>query len=76
MDPLNREKIHGRMVNFHPSVRDSGFTHLQRRLDPNEARTLFDAARTQGEAHFEDRGGRNFTIRYDRGKGTYDLHER
>jgi hypothetical protein len=71
-----REKIHGFLVNFDEALKSTGIYHLQYDLDSRAARTLFEAARNEGEAYFEDDRERKFTLVYNRSDGTYDLERR
>ena len=75
-NPLKRESVHGRLVNFNQSLKETAVRHLRFNLESREAKSLFDAARSSGEAQFEDRMNRNFTLVYNRGDGTYHLVER
>lgn len=45
-------------------------------IDPEEVKTLFDAATAKGEAHFETQSGENFTIKYDYSSRAYTLEKR
>ena len=69
---MAREKVHGFLVNFDESLRSTGVYYLQRDLNPEAARTFFDAARAHGESHFEDDRERRFTLTHN-GDGTYTL---
>lgn len=69
-----REKIDGFLVSFDESLRDTGVYYLQRDLNPQAARTLFEAARSRGESHFEDDHERRFTLIHN-SDGTYNLEE-
>lgn len=73
---MRKEKIQGFLVSFDDSLRNTAVYYLQRDLNPAAARTLFEAARTRGEAHFEDDRERRFILIYNRSDGTYDLEER
>lgn len=72
---MRKEKIQGFIVNFDDSLRNTAVYYLQRDLNPAAARTLFEAARAEGRAHFEDDHERRFTLIHN-GDGTYDLEER
>ncbi len=71
---MERVKIHGFLVTFDEEVRETGAYHLERVLQPDEVKTLFDAARSKGKAYFVNRGGRHFILTH-RSDGTYDLEE-
>ena len=45
-------------------------------IDPEEVKTLFDAACAKGEAPFETQSGENFSIKYDYRSRTYTLEKR
>ena len=71
-----REKVHGFLVNFDEALRHTGFYYLRQDLQFDEARSLFDAARSRGQSHFEDDHERQFTLVYNRSDGTYDIERR
>ena len=68
-----RERISGFLVNFDDALKSTGVYYLQRDLNPQAGRTLFEAARDHGEAHFEDDRERRFTLVFNRSDGTYTL---
>lgn len=70
---MKREKIHGFLVNFEDSLKNTGIYYLQYDLNPGAARTFFEAARNESQAHFEDDHERRFTLIYNRSDGTYNL---
>lgn len=70
-----RDKICGFLVNFDEALRDTAVYYLQRDLNPEASRTLFEAARAEGRSHFEDDRERRFTLTHN-GDGTYDLEAR
>lgn len=72
---IKKESVHGFWVEFEENLRD-GIRYLREDLQYGEAKTLFDAARLRGSAEFEDDYDRDWTIIYNRGKGTYTLIRR
>lgn len=72
---MAREKVSGFLVNFDESLRTTGIYYLQRDLNPEAARTLFEAARSRGESHFEDDHERRFTLTHN-SDGTYTLEQK
>ncbi len=70
-----KERIHGFWLKFDGGLRE-GVRYLRDDLQYREAKTLFDAARLQGTAEFEDDYDRDWTLIYNRGKGTYTLVRR
>ncbi|MBZ9578639.1 hypothetical protein KJA14_02200 [Patescibacteria group bacterium] len=70
-----KEKIHGFLLKFEEELRE-GVRYLRDDLQYREAKTLFDAARLQGTAEFEDDYDRDWTLTYNRGEGTYTLVRR
>jgi len=72
---MNKEYIHGFYVNFEEADRD-GIYYLREDLQYREAKTLFDAARVNGSAFFEDDYDRDWTITYNATDGTYTLVRR
>lgn len=73
---MGREKVQGFLVDFDGALKNTGIYYLQHDLNPAAARTLFEAARSQGEAHFEDDHERRFTLVFNRSDGTYTLEAR
>ncbi|KKQ75990.1 MAG: hypothetical protein US98_C0055G0002 [Parcubacteria group bacterium GW2011_GWC1_38_6] len=71
-----KELIHGFRVVFDEEVLVSAVKYLRYDLQPNEAKTLFDAARLRGNAEFEDDQDRDWTLTYNRGDNTYTLFHR
>jgi hypothetical protein len=69
---IKKENVHGFLVEFDEKLRD-GIRYLRDDLQYKEAKTLFDAARLRGSAEFEDDYDRDWTIIYNRQKGTYTL---
>ncbi len=69
-----KEAIHGFYLNFEDADRD-GVYYLRQDLQYREAKTLFDAARVQGSAHFEDDQDRDWSLNYN-SDGTYTLVRR
>lgn len=72
---MTRERVHGFLVNFDESLKNTGLYYLQRDLQIEEAKSLFEAARAHGKAYFEDDHERQFTLIYQ-SDGTYDLEGR
>lgn len=70
-----KERVHGFLIEFDEELKD-GIRYLRDDLQYGEAKTLFDAARFDGEAEFEDDYDRDWTIIYNRGKDTYSLVRR
>jgi len=73
---LPPQKIHGRLLESDPTIKSTGLRHFQRILSPMEAKTLYDQARTHGEAYFQDNLNRNFSLVYDKGTRAYHLIKR
>lgn len=73
--PIKKARVHGFWVEFEEEAKE-GLRHLRDDLQYNEARTLFDAARLKGSAEFEDDRDRDWTLTYNRSKGTYTLVRR
>jgi len=71
---IKKETIHGFWVTFDEELRD-GVRYLRDDLQYKEAKTLFDAARLNGSAEFEDDYDRDWTLVYNR-DGTYTLIRR
>lgn len=72
---MEKQNIYGYWVVFERGVRE-GIRYLRDDLQRAEAKTLFEAARAQGDAEFEDDYDRDWTLRYNRGEGTYTLIQR
>lgn len=73
---MGRERIQGFLVDFDEALKNTGIYYLQHDLNPAAARTFFEAARSHGEAHFEDDHERRFTLVFNRSGGTYTLEAR
>lgn len=71
---IKKETIHGFWVTFDEELRD-GVRYLRDDLQYKEAKTLFDAARLNGSAEFEDDYDRDWSLIYNR-DGTYTLIRR
>ena len=67
-----KERVHGFLLIFDEELRE-GVRYLRDDLQYREAKTLFDAARLNGTAEFEDDYDRDWTLIYNRGEGTYTL---
>ncbi len=72
---MQKEWVHGHLVNFDASVKSTGLYYLQRDLQAEEARNIFETARARGKAYFEDDGERQFTLIH-RSDGSFDLVKR
>lgn len=72
---MNKEQVFDFYVNFDEADRE-GIRYLREDLQYREAKTIFDAARVQGSAHFEDDYDRDWTINYNAADGTYTLVRR
>lgn len=72
---VKKEQVHGYWLIFEEELRD-GVRHLRDDLQSGEAKTIFDAARLDGTAEFEDDQDRNWTIIYNRQDGNYTLIRR
>lgn len=73
---MRKEIVHGFWLNFEESFRLTGLRYLRDDLQYQEAKTLFDAARTTGQAYFEDDLDNDYTLTYNRGDNTYTLMPR
>jgi hypothetical protein len=51
-------------------------SYLKFDLQAEEARTIFDAARMNGQAQFEDDREGQYTLVYNRGENTYTIVRR
>lgn len=60
----------------HGEETKGGAEHLSYDLDREEAKTLFDQARADGKAEFQDKNQKNFTLKYDFGSGKYTVEKR
>ncbi len=72
---MEKQNVYGYWVIFEKGVRE-GIRYLRNDLQREEAKTLFEAAKHQGDAEFEDDYDRDWTLRYNRGEGTYTLLQR
>jgi hypothetical protein len=72
---VKKEQVHGYWLVFEEELRD-GVRHLRDDLQAGEAKTIFDAARIDGTAEFEDDQDRDWTIIYNRQDGNYTLIRR
>ena len=71
---MKQIRMHGFIVKYEDDAHE-GVNYILKELDNNEARVFFDEARRRGEAQFEDRSGKNYTITKNR-DGTFDLTKR
>ena len=67
-----RESIHGSITRY-TNEADHAAYYLRNDLGPKEARTIYDAARLTGQAHFEDDREGQYTLVYNRGENTYTI---
>jgi hypothetical protein len=72
---VKKEQVHGYWLIFEEELRD-GVRYLRDDLQQKEAKTIFDAARLDGTAEFEDDQDRDWTIIYNRQDGNYTLIRR
>jgi hypothetical protein len=72
---VKKEQVHGYWLVFEEELRD-GVRHLRDDLQSGEAKTIFDAARLDGTAEFEDDQDRDWTLIYNRQDGNYTLIRR
>jgi hypothetical protein len=72
---VKKEQIHGFWLIFEEELRD-GVRYLRDDLQYREAKTLFDAARFDGTAEFEDDQDRDWSLIYNRQDGNYTLIRR
>lgn len=67
-----RESIHG-FITLYTNEADFAAQYLRNDLQPEEARSLYDAARLTGQASFEDDREGQYTLVYNRGENTYTI---
>jgi hypothetical protein len=72
---VKKEQVHGFWLVFEEELRD-GVRYLRDDLQYKEAKTIFDAARLDGTAEFEDDQDRDWSLIYNRQEGTYTLIRR
>jgi hypothetical protein len=72
---VKKEQVHGFWLVFEEELRD-GVRYLRDDLQYKEAKTIFDAARLDGTAEFEDDQDRDWTLIYNPRDGTYTLIRR
>jgi hypothetical protein len=72
---IKKEQIHGFWLTYEEELRD-GVRYLRDDLQYKEAKTIFDAARLDGTAEFEDDQDRDWSLIYNRQDGTYTLIRR
>lgn len=70
-----RDSIHGFSVKYLENGRPA-LSYLKFDLQAEEARTIFDAARANGQAAFEDEREGQYTLVYNRGENTYTIVKR
>ncbi len=66
--------IHGHTVHVDEGA-EGGYKHLAYELSASEAEVFFHEAKTRGEAHFEDRHGHNYVLKYSHDI-TYTISQR
>lgn len=71
--PLQRVWIHGYYINYDEADYD-GIKYLRDELSTEEAKVFFEQAYAKGEAQFEDRYNKQFTIVYK--NSDYTLYHR
>ncbi len=71
---MPQKNIHGYIVNYKNNAH-KGAEHLAYVLSFDEAFSLFQAVQMSGEVKFEDRAGRNFTLK-SKTIGTFLLEKR
>ncbi|MCA9388220.1 hypothetical protein KC644_00480 [Candidatus Berkelbacteria bacterium] len=75
MEDSKKDYVHNLPVYFDNNS-EAGKKYLRDDLDSNEAKVFFEAARrTSSGADFEDKFGKNFTLKYN-GDGTYIVIKR
>ena len=72
---IKKEQIHGFWLTYEEELRE-GVRYLRDDLQFKEAKTIFDAARLDGTAEFEDDQDRDWTLIYNRQEGNYTLVRR
>jgi len=72
---MKKETVHGYWVKFPQELYDA-IRYLRQDLQYQEAKTLFESARSRGEAQFEDDMDRDYTLIYNRGEATFTLMRR
>ena len=72
---IKKEQIHGFWLTYEEELRE-GVRYLRDDLQFKEAKTIFDAARLDGTAEFEDDQDRDWTLIYNRQEGNYTLIRR
>ena len=75
MGDLKKQDVHGFKVYFDKNAQD-GVNYLDHDLDYEEVKVFFRNAKFHGETKFEDDRDRDYTLSYDRSKGTYTVVKR
>lgn len=70
---MSKITVHGHTINYE-SEAHSGISYLMNNLDYEEAKVIFQQAKTHGHAAFEDHQNREYTLEYH--GGTYTLSRR
>lgn len=74
-DDLKFTTVHGYKTYYNEEVRN-GLNHLLVDLDLSEVKPLYDYARMNSAANFEDDHDRQYALIYDRSKGAYTIISR
>jgi hypothetical protein len=74
-DNLKFTTIHGYKTYYNEEVRN-GMNRLLVDLDLSEVKPLYDYARMNGSANYEDDYDKQYTLIYDRSKGAYTIISR
>jgi hypothetical protein len=72
---MQRTEIDGHPV-YHDDEDHHGVEYLNSKIDRNEAKVLFDYAKTHGTAEFETQGGKNYSLVHNNEKGNYEIVKR
>ena len=72
---IKKEQVYGFWVIFEEEFRP-GINYLENDLQINEAKTIFNAAKQNGFAEFEDDSDRDWTLLYNKNDYTYTLIKR
>ncbi|MCX6760049.1 MAG: hypothetical protein NTW46_01760 [Candidatus Nealsonbacteria bacterium] len=71
---MKQIRMHGVIVKYEDDAHE-GVNYILKELDHDEAKVFIDEARRRGEAQFEDRNGKNYTLSKN-SDGTFDLVKR
>lgn len=77
-DILQKTSIHGKMLRYDHKDYDlrEGVRYLRSDLDRGEVLPYFEYAKRHGEAEFEDKRDRQFTIKHHQGIYTLETREK